>query len=437
MDESLYLITFIVVHVGFIVRALLNRDPCSAVSRARRPSRALLAAACLVAAPWPARAEVTQVARPCEGSSNPTFHPNNHRVAVTDRGRVIVVYDPHGSGVQIAWRDPGARWSTKTRGATGDGSFELKDEIGDRTASIAVARDRRGHEHAWIVWSGHDFSSGHLLSVQMVRLNELDDPAGPRVGGITTVESAGKGNARVDLAFERARRGKRRGVIGWLRRIDDDTYGYVVAWFTDLRTNAPGFRPRKTLFSTSSDAPTGTFVSTRNGMRLVMRTPAGNLRVFRHRLRAPLRRWTRGRARVAVRGAARPSAIDVSSRRIMVATESPAGDVRVIRFARSGNRARRSLHLRGHSQPTIAARRGRAWVVMVRRQDGLVVSRRFVAGSGWTRRDHVEVGASQGGAYALPNALRDARGGLSVLLQGRGCSNNPNGNEVLFYRRRL
>jgi hypothetical protein len=58
-----------------------------------------------------------------------------------------------------------------------DGLFP-GDPKGDRRASIALARDPSGREHAWVVWSGHDFSPEHLLPVELRRLSQLRNPRG-------------------------------------------------------------------------------------------------------------------------------------------------------------------------------------------------------------------------------------------------------------------
>jgi hypothetical protein len=422
----------------------VNEDISVSRTRSRAANRtvvAVTAAACIALSVGAERAragEVTQVARPCQGSSNPTFYPNNRRVAVTHKGRLLAVYDPHGSGVQIAWRDPGAPWQRSSRGAVSDGLFELRDEIGDRPASIALARDARGHEHAWVVWSGRDFSPDHLLSVEMVRLSGLDDRRGPKIGAPVTVQPAGEGNARVDLAFERARHGKRRGVIAWLRRTGASTFLYVTAWFTNLRSNSPDFHHRSVLFKSTNGHPTGTLVPKRTGMRIVVSTPRGKLRVYTHRRKRPLERWTAGAKLAPAWRGARPSAVKLaSSGNIVAAVGSSSGVTEIVRFSGNGDRGHVALKLRGRGQPTVAAHRRSAWVFMVRGRDGFLVSRRYNRRSGWSSKDRVEVGSSGGGVYAFPNVARTTRGGLNLLLQGRRCANNPNGNEVLAYRRSI
>ena len=68
---------------------------------------------------------VTQVAPdPCNsGSSNPTFYSNNHRMVVTAGHRQLALFDPHGAGVTLRWRDPGSTWKGSTTGAVNNGHF--------------------------------------------------------------------------------------------------------------------------------------------------------------------------------------------------------------------------------------------------------------------------------------------------------------------------
>jgi hypothetical protein len=260
----------------------------SARASVRRDAVAL---ACLVAAtgvagqlskaaPAPGRglAARSEIAGPCDGSSNPTFLSNNRRLATTAGRRVLALYDPHGSGQQLVWRDRGRGWSTRTRGAVADG-FMPGDRGGDRPASIALARDAAGRQHAWVVWGGHDF--GHLLSVEMRRLSQLDRAGGPRVGPELTIARAGnRGHARPTIAFERGRRGPK-GVVAWLGRAES-SYDLVVQWFTNLNDDTPRMHHRTVLFSSGRASPTPTLVAGRRGTRLVTTTPAGRLAVFAH-----------------------------------------------------------------------------------------------------------------------------------------------------------
>jgi hypothetical protein len=400
-----------------------------------RRSFGLLSATVLLLSWSPAEAgQLTRVAGKCKGSNNATFYPSNRRVAVTRSGRWLSVYDVHGVGQQLVWRNArGNRWRTRTRGDVSNGFFP-DGRLGDRPASIALAPDGRGRQHAWVVWSGYEFAK-NPLPVKMRRLSDLDSPGGPRVGRAVKVARMGKGNARVDVAFERGRKSRYRGVISWLRKARRDRYQLVVRWFTQLGRNTPRFHHGRVLFTGRHASLTGTLVSSRRGMRLVARTPSGKLRMFTHRRRAPLKRWTGRKTGIPVSAYARPSAVGVSRRVIAAVESNPRRHVvKVVRFSSSRRRARVMLRLRGYEQPTLAGRNRRAWLVMIRRRDGNVVSRTFKLGSGWSRRDRVEIGSV--GGYEWPNALRESSRRLRFIVGGPGCPTS-NAKSVLAYQRRI
>ena len=376
--------------------------------------------------------EPTGVAGSCEGSSNPTVFASNRRVAVTARGRVLALYDPHGSGQQLTWRDRGDGWETRTRGRVEGGDF-AGEAPGDRTAAIALVRDGAGEQHGWVVLTGTE-TAEYPLPVRMARLSDLDDPRGPRVGREVTVRATAGGNARADIAFERGPKGRRRGVISWLRHTEAGSFQLMVAWFGRPGSDAPRLHHAQALLTAANGRPTPTLVPTRRGIRLVATTGRGRLRLFAHRAGAPLRRWSSGRARVPVAGSARPSAVWVPPG-VMAAAEGRRGAVVVVRLSSSGDEARVVRRLRGHSQPALTGSRRRAWLFMVRSRDGALVSRSFRRGSGWSARDRVELPANRRG-LAWPNAARRARRGLHVLVQGRRCPTSPKAHEVMAVERR-
>ena len=167
-------------------------------SSTRRPRRRGLALLFAVAALLGAFSSVahsagSRVAAPAEGSSDPTWYASNRRVAVTSRGRVLVVHGSHLQGVQLKWKDPGEPWRKKTTGRVTDGLLLRGTGTGDWTASIDVARDRDGRQHAWVVWSG--WSATNPQTLTMRRLTRLDSPDGPQVGpGVTYERRADGGN---------------------------------------------------------------------------------------------------------------------------------------------------------------------------------------------------------------------------------------------------
>jgi hypothetical protein len=373
-----------------------------------------------------ASAEVTQVAGPCDGSSNPTIYANSRRVAVTPGRRVLAIFDPHGRGQQLKWRDPGGPWRSETRGAVSNGSFP-EDAPGDRTGTIAVTPRQAG---ARIVWSGTN-AVEYPVPVRMARLTGLDAPGGPRVAEVTSIAGVGRGKARPDVAFERGPRGRLRGVVTWLAR-GPDSFHVVAGWFDPAAPGPLRVHHRTTVLSAPDGSATQALVPTPAGMRIVTTTGRGTLRMFRHRGGAPLRRWRAGRAVVAAPRDARPSAVWATGR-VMVAVGGASGPVRVVAFSATGRRARVVKRMAGRSEPVITGGGRRAWVVMVRSAGGELVSRRFVRGSGWSKRERVEAG----GDLSEPNAPRHTRRRLRVLVQGDRCASNAKSNEVLLAERRL
>jgi hypothetical protein len=346
---------------------------------------------------------------------------------------VLAFYDPHGTGQQLAWRDRGGSWKSRTRGRIEDGFF-ADEAPGDRIAAIALARPAGGEQHGWVVLTGTE-TEEYPLPVRMARLSDLDDRRGPRVGRAVTVQATAGGNARADIAFERGPRGRRRGVISWLRHTDAGDYKLMVAWFGRLGSDAPRLHHPKALLTSPNGSPTPTLVPTRRGVRLVATTGRGHLRLFAHNRGAPLRRWSRGRARVPVAGSARPSAIGLAPG-VMAAAAGPGGGVVVVRLSSFGDEARVVRRLGGRTQPVMTASRRRAWLFMVRSRDGALVSRSFRRGSGWSAQDRVELPGDRR-QLAWPNAARTARRGLHLVLQGRGCPTSPKAHEVIALERRI
>jgi|GEM_PF-2280891 len=411
---------------------------------------ALIVAAPLVAAllspSAPGRAillsePATKVAQRCEGSSDPTLFSNNRRLVSTARGRLLALYDPHGAGQQLVWRDPPGRWRKRTRGQVADGFLPGagRKDRSDRPASIAVARDERRHQAAWIVTSGASFGRANGAGVWLHRLSGLNHPDGPKVGPAVRVQR-GQG-ARADLAFERGPNGRFRGVISWLRRTPRGTYRFRTAWFTDLSSNKPRIRAPSTIFRSAVGSPTGTLVPTEGGMRIIASTGPGRLRLFKHRAGTALRRWLKGRAAVSVRPRSKPSAVALDSGRILAAAEARARGrrvVRVLRFSASGSRVTRIMSRRGWSRPALTSARttGRAWLVAVRRRGERIVSRGFRAGSGWGRvREETRVRGPLGAA--APNVPRYSNRRLRVLLAGVACPGPRDANGVIAYERAL
>jgi hypothetical protein len=354
------------------------------------------------------------------GSSNATFDSNNHRMVVTPGGRKLVVYDPHGSGVDLAWKDPDG-WKEKS---IFDNAPD--EEPNDRPASIALD----GAGHAWVVWSGKPKRFG---PVKMRRLTDIDAPNGPIVGPAMTVESGGdpdSGNSAVDLAFQDGR-----GHIVWLQRTGSTQYSLTTVSFTDLGDPTPELLDRKILHQGSSNQTSATLVPTPAGMRAVAR--AGKLRLFRYDSSG----WTAGSAETSAPAQARPSAVAFGGG-VLTAWQSSfsPGAVTVARFSNNGDSVRTSLSTAdGYVEPAIAASGSKAWVIMVRASGNSVVSRTF-NGSSWGG-DATLMTSDHGhgnGEFTWPNTLREVRGTLRFLV-GQRCTQTgrKQRSAVLSFERNL
>ncbi|MDQ3955213.1 MAG: DNRLRE domain-containing protein [Actinomycetota bacterium] len=382
---------------------------------------------------------LSDVAPPEVGSSSPTYHAINHRVAVTESGRILALHGRHSTGVQLAWRDPWGTWQNNTTGDLTDGLLLRGTGTGDWPASIALADDSNGAQHAWVVWTGAGYNSPR--PVEMRRLSDLDSPNGPTVGPKVTVAPAGvsgqTGNSKADIAFETAPDGTTRGVITWLRRLTETTWSYDYTWFTDVDSNTPSFHSAGTLFSYRSGSYQGTLESTPTGVTWVGRTVGGKLRAFMHDAGAPLAQWAQGPGvALSVGASAYPSAAAISSGGVLAVLESDTVNhvVSVVRFSPAGEQSAPELTLTGYLQPTIATDGAKAWVVMVRDSDGYVVSREF-DGTSWSSQDRVEIGPEGGGSHFWPNAVRHTDGRLRFIVEGP--VGGPNQNAVLAFQRLL
>jgi glucose/arabinose dehydrogenase len=380
--------------------------------------------------------ELTKVAAPTVGSSQPTYYSSNHRTALTAGGRALTVYGRLSQGVQLAWRDAGGGWQSATRGAVADGLLLGGTGTGDWPASIAVARDASGAEHAWVVWSGARASSSTPRPVQMRRLTGLDDPAGPSVGPLVTVDAPALGAYRADIAFERSSTGATRGVIAWTRKASTaPLYELATTWFTDLGTDTPSFTGGTVLASSSSSNRYVTLEPAPGGMRAIQRGSSSKLRFSMHSSSAALTSWTGSVSGAVVDSAAAPAGVALASGEVLATADLSlsAGTVVVQRWNALGSTVGTDLQLTGYTQPSLATDGTRAWLVMVRKSDGFVVSRQYEPSTGWTAADRVEIGADGGGGYAWPNLVRDAGGHLRLTVRGTGSSTSR--SAVLAFQR--
>jgi len=380
---------------------------------------------------------LSQIADSYSGSSDATQYPNEHHMAITSGGRLLVVHGRHKSGVQLAWRDPGGGWQRATTGAVTDGLLVPDPaSTGDWPASIAVARDSTGAEHAWVVFSGYTWSTPR--AVQMRRLSDLDSPDGPTVGPAVTVEDAGLGNVRVDVGFESVPGGGQRGIVSYYHRAGDATYQHVLNWFTDLDSDAPAFEARTVLYTATSKDFTSTLVPTANGMRLVASGNGPKLRLWTHDASAPLETWSKGVATVLCAGTVKPSAVGLASGEVLAVGASPtSGGITVARFSADGSTVTTELQLVGYSQPSIATDGVDSWIVLIRSSDGFLVSRQYTPDSGWGTTDRVEIGAEGGLNYQYPNLLRDTDGRLRLVVRGKPYVVGGQQKAVLAFQRTL
>lgn len=378
---------------------------------------------------------LSEVAGMGVGSSEPTYYSGNRRAAVTAGGRMLVVHGRHQSGLQLAWRDAAGTWQTRSTGAASDGTLLSGTGTGDWPASIAIARDRYGAEHAWVVWSGPSRSS--LRPVQMRRLTDLDSPDGPRLGPTVTIDAPAGGAYRADIAFERAPDGQMRGCVVWSRRTSADgtNHELLLTWFTDLATDAPAFHDRAVLLSSSSSSRFGSLVPGPTGMSLVARGSSDLLTLFGHDAAAALSGWSKRATGPVIH--AQPAAVALASGDVLVAVERDTTSQLsgIYRFRAGAQTATTELELSGYAQPTLAGDGAGAWLVAVRGSDGTLISRQLGAQTGWTAADRVEVGREAGFPLAWPNAVRDTDGRLRLVAEGPGATSST--SSVISFQRPL
>lgn len=389
----------------------------------------------LAAAPSPALATgsvVEDISSPCGGSSNPTFYSSQHRVVVTSGGRTLAIYDPHGSGQQLAWKDPGSTWQTATQGDVADGFFP-GEEPNDHPASIATARDSLGLEHAWLVYSGYKFS--RPSSVKLRRLSDLDDPAGPSVGPVVTVAATGLGNVRPDITFEQGGNGPR-GILSWTRKSSSTAFEVVTASFTNVDSDTPSIGPRSTIHAGTSDKITATLAAGPNRTHLVTRTD--RLRVFRHNAGDPASAWTLSSSGFSAPLAVKPSATVLDDGRTVVAFESNTSQhiVKLVAFSADSTSVTKLLQTEAdHSQPALTNAGNSVVVAMVRPSNDRIVSIDY--SNGTVGVEQLELDAQSGGNYAWPNLPARADNTLQMLVDGPRCPTNSQSNQVLYYERSL
>lgn len=382
---------------------------------------------------------LSQAASSTMGSSDPTYLPTNHRLALTAAGRLLVVFGLHEEGVQLAWRDPHMGWRTSTRGDVTDGRVLSGTGTGDWPASIIVHPAEDGHELAWIVWGPPDFASGFGLGMR--QLSDLDDPNGPTLGPL--VELTGPGSARPDLVV--TREGETlNGTVTWVQESESGRRRLVAASLLGLQGPTPSLGDITVLDEAGPERPAATLVVVDGRPAAAVRGGDGVLRVLSEDDEDV---WRASPPGPIAHGQSQPTAVSLSDGSVLVAVEvnpdgglgrlpsSGTASLSVVRFPAGGGPPAEELRIEGYVQPTMATDGSRAWLVAVRQSDGLVVSRQLDPSSGWSPDDVIEVDESGGGNNVWPNALRVVDGRLRVAVEGP--ANSPGRSSVLVFQREV
>lgn len=376
------------------------------------------------------------IAGPTQGASAPTYLASQHHIAKTAAGRLLVVHGRHASGLQLAWRDKGGGWQTDTTGAVTDGRI-LKSSTGDWPASIVVAKDSKGRQHAWIVWARPNL--GFRNGVGMRRLSNLDARSGPKVSRIVTLASAGLGTALADIGIEVAGTA-RRGAVVWTRKTGATTWAIQTKWFTNLDTDAPRFIRAKTLLTGTGASRGGSLVPSDFGMRLVARDHGGTggIRFFGHNLGKPLDRWWSGAPGDALSQNSRVAGVALSTGRLAATAETDTVNhvVTVDLFTKAGRFPSTSLTTGpGYAEPVLATDGTNLYLVMIQVSDRSVVTWKF-NGTSWADLPGFGVSSSDcGGNCSWPNVIRGTDGRLRFVVRGR--SGGGTRNAVLAFQRPL
>jgi hypothetical protein len=383
---------------------------------------------------------LSTVASTSEGASEATFFASQHHMAKTVGGRLLVVYGRHASGLQLAWRDRGGGWQTDTTGSVTGGQLLSGTGTGDWPASIVIAKDSNGREHAWVVWGRENFSFTN--GITMRRLSNLDSARGPKVGRKVTVEKAGLGTAQVDIGIERDGT-KRRAVIVWTRKTGASSWAIQTKWFTNLGTDAPTFIRRKTILTGSGSSRGGTLVPSAFGMRLAIRdkgsAPTGSgIRFFGHNLGKPLDTWwNRAAADISLSSASHVAGVALSSGRLAATADTANNEVIVQMFSKAGNFSNTIFGpTTGFAQPVLSTDGTNLYLVMIDTSDGSVVVWKY--NGSWTGPlPNFGISASDcGNDCSWPNTVRGTDGRLRYVVDGPP-GPGPTENAVLAFQRHL
>ncbi len=388
--------------------------------------------------------QLAQVATGEKGSGAPTYYPTNHRIAVTNSERVLLVYGRHADGIQLAWRDPGAEWRTDSTGHNGGGSLIATDHnenTGDWPASIAIAPDDDGDEHAWVVWSGQN--SGAERPLRIRRLTNLNSPNGPHIGPAVTIDAPELGAYRADISFERSPAGEMRGCVLYSRRISQSTYELRTTWFTNLDSDQPAFGNDKTLSSGRSAAHFGSLIPAGAGMRVLARAGSpSRLSLYRRDRHDDLDGWTMPPALgPVVPPTSSPTGVALDNGDILATVATSTGGAEVYRFPFGHGPTVEPTAETTHASladPSLTSDGHRAWLIGVRGLPGdksAIISRAYLPSVGaWSGADEVLVSSRPAnGPWRTPTVDRDATRGIQMAFAASGASENR--SSVWFYDR--
>ncbi|MDQ3955212.1 MAG: hypothetical protein M3285_06660 [Actinomycetota bacterium] len=364
---------------------------------------------------------LSTVAGPEIGSSDPTWFASNQRAALTDEGRMLVLHGKHATGVQLAWRDPGGDWNTKTTGRVSSGLLHAGGGTGDWTASIVVGTDSQGVEHAWVVWGGWSATDDRQMALS--RLNKIDSGNGPQVGPVVPLAPAGDDDmgTKVDIALEPKSTGGFRGVVSWQRQTEaisqnDPSMGeweLVTKWFTDLDSDTPTFHDEHVLFTSTGStgfSRVATLTPGPDGVHAAVRNNDGKLALYSHDADATLTSWSSAASNTAIASTSRPSAVTLDSGDVVAAvvSSSTTKTVSVVNWDAHGTGWGSTVTTQG-DHPSLATNGSNVWVVMVdpiddpaQTTDGSVFSQTFDPASLAMGARVQEISASQCGRPSSP-----------------------------------
>jgi hypothetical protein len=336
-------------------------------------------------------------------SSDPTYFPNAHRLALTASGRTFVAHGKHANGVQVRWRDPGGSWQTRSRGEVLNGVIEDEAGTGDVPGSIAIGADPNGAEHAWVVWAGAALNGRPL---ELRRLSDLDHAEGPSVGPSVVLDDTELGSARPDILMAPGADGVARIWVVYTREIREEFNQLVVRSIDDLAAETPRVSEPIVLAEGVTSKRTGTLVGTRAGVAVVASTANDRLSVFVPEGTG----WQERPTSVAIdHDEAYPSATRIGANRLIAAvtTGIQPAEVTVARVSSADGAFAVEATWAGYLHPTVASDGTTTWIVMVRARDGALVSRERQEDGTWSATDRIEV-APEAGEFMWPNALRES-----------------------------